>query len=1033
MVPHHLDVPCSPTRKRGKTFYESATLALLLWSLAATPIPAQQPATIDASSNTQPESVARLSAAVAAAGMRLPAGFAVDVFASEPQVQQPIAMTFDARGRLWVAENYTYAEREANYDLRYRDRIVILADTDGDGRADQRRVFWDQAQRLTSVEVGFGGVWALCPPHLLFIPDRDADDVPDGEPQVVLDGWDASEARHNFVNGLKWGPDGWLYGRNGILATSRIGVPGCSDLERQPMNCGIWRFHPVQRRFEVVCHGTTNPWGSDWDRHGQMFFINTVIGHLWHAVPGAHLERMYGEDLNPYVYELIGQTADHVHWDAGREKWSDVRNQGVSEASSRLGGGHAHSGLMIYQGDQWPAEYRGQAFTVNLHGLRVNRDRLQRDGATYTGRHEPDFLTVADPWFRGLELLAGPDGAVYLMDWSDIGECHENDGVHRTSGRIYRIRHGQSRGATADLSQAADDELVRLQRHANEWHARQARQQLQQRAAAGADLSEAARQLHLQYASETDEVHQLRQLWCLHAIGALEAGWLLEQLAHPSEHVRVWAIQLLVETSPVAQAVAEKLASLAERETSGLVLTYLASALQRLPHDQRWELARRLVGHEQFADDRTLPLMIWYGVEPIVAGAPERAAELVSQSRMPRVNRLVARRVASLLDQQPQAADALTRQAATSFDAAQRQAVVRGMAEALRGWLRAPQPAGWPQLAATVQRHDPVDVRDQLREVSLVFGDGRALDELRRMVGDGSLPLETRRSAIRALADARSPDLPQLVSGLLADRELGVSAVRALGVSGSDDTAGLLLSKYGQMRTAAREATIEVLASRPATASVLLAAVAAGTVRREEVSPFVLRQMQLLGDESLSDEVARLWPDLRLLAEDKLAQIAEWRQRLSAADLSTADAARGRLVFREACGKCHKLFGDGGAIGPDLTGAQRTNVNYWLENIFDPSGQVAASFRMSVVVLADGRVLNGVLGGESGRTVSLQTPQEKLTIDRDAVEQIQSSNLSLMPDGLLNNLRPEQVLDLFAYLMAAGPPVGTVQRIVTDP
>lgn len=221
--------------------------------------------------------------------MTVPPGFHVSLFASEPLLRQPIGMTTDSRGRLWVAENNTYSDAKINFDLSQHDRILILEDTDHDGRADRQTVFWDQGQKLTSVEIGFGGVWALCPPRLLFIPDRNGDDVPDGKPQVVLDGFDDGVVRHNIANGLRWGPDGWLYGRHGIQATSYVGVPGTLPSQRTPINCCVWRYHPTRRIFEVVCRGTTNPWGMDWNAQGELFFINTVIGHLWHAVPGLAL------------------------------------------------------------------------------------------------------------------------------------------------------------------------------------------------------------------------------------------------------------------------------------------------------------------------------------------------------------------------------------------------------------------------------------------------------------------------------------------------------------------------------------------------------------------------------------------------------------------------------------------------------------------------------------------------------------------------------------------------------------------------
>src|SRR5262249_6608209 len=158
--------------------------------------------------------------------------------------------------------------------------------------------------------VGFGGVWVCATPKLLFIPFREGADLPAGPPQVLLDGWDM-EGRHNVFSTLQWGPDGWLYGCNGISSRSKVGKPGTPDDKRIPFNCGVWRYHPIRHQFEVVAWGTTNPWGLDFDDYGQMFITNCVIGHLWHVVPGAHYQRMFGHDFNPHLYSLLPSCADH--------------------------------------------------------------------------------------------------------------------------------------------------------------------------------------------------------------------------------------------------------------------------------------------------------------------------------------------------------------------------------------------------------------------------------------------------------------------------------------------------------------------------------------------------------------------------------------------------------------------------------------------------------------------------------------------------------------------------------------------------
>jgi putative membrane-bound dehydrogenase-like protein len=584
--------------------------------------------------DTQTETIRLTTPQQAAESFAAPEGFSVSLFAGEPDVRQPIAITTDARGRLWIAENNTYAERPASFDPSQRDNITILEDTDHDGRADKRTVFWDQAQKLTSIEIGLGGVWALCPPKLLFIPDRDDDDVPDGEPQVVLDGWNAEEVQHNIVNGLKWGPDGWLYGRHGILADSLVGAPGAAPPERTRFNCGVWRYHPTTKAFEVVCRGTTNPWGMDWNEHGEMFFINTVIGHLWHGVPGAHFQRMYGEDDNPRLYELIPQTADHFHWDTA-EAWSDIRQLGVSPTTDQAGGGHAHSGLLIYQGDNWPARYRGTVLTINLHGRRLNNDILERSGAGYVGRHAPDLFRTSDPWFRAVELIAGADGGVFLADWSDIGECHEADGVHRSSGRIFKLTYGKPEPPTiADLARSSDVDLAKAQITQNEWLARQARQVLQRRAAAGRNMDAVNRELKAMFTGAASTVARLRALWCLHATGGDADDWLLKHLGHPDEQVRVWVVRLLGDHRAPSPDALSAFAGLAETDSSGLVLLYLASTLEKLPNAARWAIAEPLARRAEFAADPVLPLMIWYGIEPAVPDDPQRATRLAAGSRM---------------------------------------------------------------------------------------------------------------------------------------------------------------------------------------------------------------------------------------------------------------------------------------------------------------------------------------------------------------------------------------------------------------
>ena len=950
----------------------------------------------------------------AAARIQVPAGFDVTLFAGEPDVHQPIAMTMDDRGRLWVAECYTYGGH--GFENQFRDRVVIFADDDHDGQFDRRTIFWDEGHQLSGIEYGFGGLWVLQGGLLQFLPDRDGNDVPDGEPEVLLDGF-TDEAGHNVVNGLMWGPDGWLYGRHGITATSYVGKPGAAPDDRVPMNCAIWRYHPARKVFEVVTHGTTNPWGLDYDDHGEMFITNNVIGHLWHVVPGAHFERMHGEDFHPYLYELIDQCADHYHWDTG-EEWTKSRD-GVG-THGELGGGHSHCGGMIYLGDNWPDEYRNSIFMCNTHGRRVNRDTLHRQGAGYVGRHAPDFLLVDNRWFRGVTLLYGPDGSVYLSDWTDLGECHDHDGVHRTSGRIYRITYGKLSSTNdqrpLDVNQLSWQELVELQLHKNDWFVRHARRVLQERAVRGEDLSEAAQELSKIWYEHPDLTRRLRALWALHAIGAIDGNFLLNQLQDPEEHVRVWASLLLLEHPELPHGMVPKRALMATRDPSGLVRLYLASALQRLPLTSRWPVARGLALREEDASDPQLPLMLWYGIEPAVTTDPARALDLLSVTRVPQLRAFIARRITSELSQEQSAVSQLVELLGHPSAAHLREPILEGMTAALRGQRKAAPPSNWQPVQDALLDSNDEKVVALVRELAVVFGDGQALEELIKIAEDESADPQQRRNALSVLTEARPEGLVPTLHTLVDDRATAQLAIRALAAYDDPHTAELLVKRLDRLQDDSRQEAIATLVSRPAYARTLLQAMADGKIEPDALSAFNARQVLAFDNRELNDLLSQHWGTVRKTPGEKREQVERLRAEIEGGQLPEADKTRGQALYKRVCGNCHRLYGEGGAIGPDLTGSNRDNLDYLLENIIDPSAVVAQGFTVSTIVMNDGRVITGTILSETADTLTVQTAEQRLALDRDDVDEIHASSLSLMPDGLLEPLSAQEIADLIRYL-----------------
>ena len=355
---------------------------------------------------------------------------------------------------------------------------------------------------------------------------------------------------------------------------------------------------------------------------------------------------MYGNHFDKFLYELIPQTGDHFHWDQGNEHWADLKKKGMTLTSDAAGGGHAHCGMMIYGADNWPEEYRGHVFTLNLHGRRINQDTLYRQGAGYAGSHADDFMLTRDLWFRGIDLAYGPDGGVFVLDWSDIGECHDSDGIHRTSGRIFKITHGKTKALKKDLSKLSSLDLAKLQTHTNEWHVRMARRLLQERAVARDDLGQVREHLFELYSGSISTPHRLRAMWALHATGALDEDWLLEQSNDESEHIRVWAIKLLTDGGQVSVKVLSRFVEMAGTDMAGLVQLTLAATLRLLPLAKRWPLATPLVAHKRYSADPVLPLMIWYGINPAVGEDRVRAVELLAKCQIPKIRQFIARRLA---------------------------------------------------------------------------------------------------------------------------------------------------------------------------------------------------------------------------------------------------------------------------------------------------------------------------------------------------------------------------------------------------
>jgi putative membrane-bound dehydrogenase-like protein len=934
----------------------------------------------------------------AVAKMTVADGFEVKLAAAEPAITQPMAFCWDDRGRLWVAENRDYETRRTGFANHGDSRILILEDTDGDGRFDSRKVFLEGIPFPAAIAVGFDGLWLGAPPNLLFIPDRNHDDRADAEIEIRLTGWGIQD-RHETLNSLHWGPDGWLYGCQGYATRSTVGKPAdggrlfkkgeafpeqIAVKDGQYLDGGVWRYHPTKDRFEVVAHGFSNPWGVDFDDHGQMFITACVIPHLWHVIPGGIYHRQGGKHINPYIYDDIKTIADHRHRSA-------------------------HGGARIYLADEFPQRYRDRIFMANIHEHAVLSDVLVPKGSGFVGKHGDDTLLANDAAWVGFSIEIGPDGAIYVLDWHD-GDICGNSLTAKETGRIYRLAPKGLPGKSGlNLAAQSDLELVGLLHHRNDWFSRRARVLLQQRAAAGRlDPAVPARLRALLTDSDT-AAKKLRALWTLHITGHLPAADLLPLLDHPEPYLRGWAIQLLGEDQAIGTAALKKFAALAASDPSPIVRLYLASALQRMPLADRWPIAERLVARREDVADHNIPKVIWSGIEPLVPADPARALALATRSALPQLTRWITRRAVAA-GQLEAIASTLTSAGAAST----RLALLEGLRDGLAalGRREARAPANWADSTAPLAAVADAKLRELLTQVNQLFGDARAFAAQLAVLQDRSASVERRHEILRAFArDGYAEALPATLA-LLDEAPLRRDAIRALAAFDDPRVADTLLASYPSLDPADKAEVILTLSGRRSTAQPLLAALRRNTIPKRDVSAFAARQLVRV----LGPAFADFWGPVAQPDENKLEDIARYKRLLTDAEFARADVRHGRALFERTCSACHMLYGAGGNVGPDLTGSNRANLDYILTEIVNPSEVMLESYQLVTVTTRDGRTLSGNVAAEDDRQLTLRLIGQDTTLAKAEIVSREKSPVSLMPEGLLKSLSQDEVRDLLAYL-----------------
>ncbi len=964
--------------------------------------------------------------------MKVADGFEVKLIAHEPDIRKPLSLTFDERGRLWIIQYLQYPTpaglKPVSVDQYLRtkydrvpepppggpkgaDRITIGEDLDSKGRPRKFKDFVSGLNLCSGLAIGYGGVFVMQPPYLLFYPDRNRDDVPDGDPEVLLTGFGMEDA-HAVANSLTWGPDGWLYGAQGSTVTANI-----RGIEFQQ---GIWRYHPRTKEFEVFAEGGGNTWGLDFDEHGEILAgTNFEESKMLHQVQGGYYIKNFGKHgalHNPHAYGYFG----HVPYAGYRGK-------------------HISSGGIIYQAGAFPIEFTGAYIFANVLDHAVYWATLRPQGSSFTADFGGALLKTDDELFRPIDCTVGPDGAVYIADWCDKRASHVDplDTWDRSKGRIYRVQslnawtspplpRSSAAGTGFDLEQLSSDELVSLMSHPNDWFEREARRILAERQ----DASVVPRLRQQVFAPQNPQI-ALRSLWALYVSGALNDTLAARLLAHPDEHVRAWTIRLLGDKRAVSASIGRRLALTASRDASPIVRRQLACTAKRLPVGAALPIIHELLLRDEDANDPHIPLLLWWAIEDKAISHRPEILKLFAPAAMwrrPLVEKFIVERLAQRYAAEGKDFDACATLLQAAPSSASAQLVMAGMEKALAGQKLGKIPPAleqWFANAWVTHSNEVAYVRFGLR-----LGSVPARETALSHLGDEGCSEADRESLIEVLGQTASPNcVPALLGILERPRSEKLRGVTLEAMQHFPDTriADALVSLYPRLSTGLRTRARNALCSRAAWAIVLVAAVDEGRIDPKDVSLDQVRQMATLKDAVLNQKIEKHWGRIQSVSpREKRNWINHLKLVLQPSGVVGRDAkgnrAEGKKVFQQTCGNCHKLFDEGNSVGPDLTGADRKNTDYMLEQIVNPSAYIRPEYVSYEVETLDEQAISGLMVESTPAAVTLlDRNNERHMLARSQIKQLREAQVSLMPEGLLEALSPQAVMDLFAYLQGDRP------------
>lgn len=950
---------------------------------------------------------------------KYPNDLTLDLVLAEPQIVQPVELSFDHRGRLWVVQYHQYPYPEGlkvtsidNYlrvkfdkvpvappgGARGADKITMFEDTNGDGKYDKATDVIRGLNIATSVVTGRGKIWVLNPPYLLAYPDTNNDGIPEGNPVVHLQGF-GLEDTHAVANSLRWGPDGWLYGAQGSTATADVSSSVSKHVAFQGQ--AIWRYNTDNHVFEVYAEGGGNTFNIEFDNKGRLYSGDNGYDRGPNFKQGGYYQKSLGKH-GPY---------------ANAYTFGNLKNMPLTGERKRF----THS-LIKYEETDLPERYKGKMIALNPLLNFVQLTRPEPFGSTFKNIDEDKILTTDDRWFRPVNVKAGPDGAVYIADWYDSRLSHVDprDTWHKTSGRVYRLRSKKNKMALPkfDISKYSVQQLIHLLKNENKWYRQQAQIQFANRK----NRSVVPQLLPLLKSGEGQIA--LEALWAINLSGGLNDEVGLIALSHRNSYVRNWAVRLAGDDKSVSPVLSKRLIQLAGTETDPETRSQIAATAKRLPGNTAIPMLTALLKSSDDANDPDIPLLIWWAIE---AKAETDRDQVLDMFKLPAVwssktiqntvlKRLVQRYVMAGGDSNFMAAARLIA-LAPSKNAAKE--LISGLSEGLRGRdLIGLSPA----LAKAIKPYQTELFGGPLA-LGIRQGNAGTIAEAILIVADSKADSRQRLAYIRLLGEGRQkkavPALLKIIQSTGSSAALKQTALQALQYFDMPEIGTKVVAAYPQYRgdEGVRNAAIDLVSSRSLWAISFLEAIEkTKNINKADVSDVAARKLKLLKDPAIAERVNRLWPNVKLATSaEKNENIARYAKIIRS---GRGDLQKGKVLYLNNCGPCHRLFDGGGNIGPDLTGYDRDNMNSMLLNIVDPNADIREGYVIHKIVTTDGRTLEGKIVSRNGDALTLQPLAGKnIVLSASQLKEMKAQQVSMMPERILDHLSDQELRDIFSYIM----------------